>query len=190
MAVRLRFSLRGPRHNRIFHLVAVEQHARRDAKPIETLAIFDPQLQNGELHKTVRWVPERIRHWLRMGAQPSESVVKLLTLVRRTLPFLPFRSLTLWTGWYPFTQLEVPQPARGQEGLSDCGLCNSVVSPAPRGYPLNHEQPSEEAEVLLQAGGGGLAGRGNAGLGIHEHVVRYLYTVYIHCRIQSWTVEL
>ena len=83
MAVRLRFSLSGPRHSRIFHLVAVDQNARRDKPPLETLAIFDPQLKNGEQHKTVRWSTERIRYWLRNGAHPTDSVVKLLTLVGR-----------------------------------------------------------------------------------------------------------
>lgn len=90
MTVRLRFSLVGPRHNRIFHLVALDQNARRNARPIETLAIYDPQLKNGQEHKTVRWSTERIKYWLRNGAQPTDSVVKLLTLVgcstRTTVP--------------------------------------------------------------------------------------------------------
>lgn len=80
MAVRIRFALHGPRHNRIFHMVAVDSHARRDARPLETLAIYDPQLKPGEEHKTVKWSSERIRFWLRQGALPSPSVVRLLTL--------------------------------------------------------------------------------------------------------------
>jgi small subunit ribosomal protein S16 len=82
MVVRLRFSLMGPRHARVFRMVATESHARRDARPIETLAIYDPQLKTGETHKTVRWSAERIKYWLRVGAEPSRSVVKLLTMVR------------------------------------------------------------------------------------------------------------
>lgn len=81
MTVRLRFALRGPSHNRIFHMVAVESRARRDGQPLETLAIYDPQLKPGEDHKTVKWSTERIRFWLRRGAEPSNSVVRLLTLV-------------------------------------------------------------------------------------------------------------
>ncbi len=81
MAVRLRLSLRGPRHNRIFHLVAIDQRLRRDAKPIETLGIFDPRLRPGQEHKTVEWSVDRLKYWLRQGASPSPSVVKLLTLV-------------------------------------------------------------------------------------------------------------
>ncbi|KIP12505.1 hypothetical protein PHLGIDRAFT_97871 [Phlebiopsis gigantea 11061_1 CR5-6] len=80
MVVRLRFLLKGPRHNRIFHMVAVNQHARRNAAPIETLAIYDPQVKGDDPHKTVQWSAERIKYWLQNGAQPTDSVVKLLTL--------------------------------------------------------------------------------------------------------------
>jgi len=79
MAVRLRFALHGPRHNRIFHLVAIDQRRRRNAKPIETLGVFDPRLRPGEDTKTVEWSVDRIKYWLGVGAQPSKTVVKLLT---------------------------------------------------------------------------------------------------------------
>ncbi|KAK7694931.1 hypothetical protein QCA50_002119 [Cerrena zonata] len=80
MAVRLRFALHGPRHNRIFHLVAINHTARRNAKPIETLAIFDPRLKPGEQYKKVEWSVDRIKYWLREGAEPSKSSIKLLTM--------------------------------------------------------------------------------------------------------------
>ena len=83
MAVRLRFALHGLRHNRVMHLVAINSTARRNAKPIETLAIFDPKLRPGEQHKTVQWSVDRIKYWLREGAQPSTSAIKLLTMVCR-----------------------------------------------------------------------------------------------------------
>ena len=81
MTVALRFALRGPRHNRIFHLVAANKPKGRDALPIETLGIFDPQLKQGETTKTVQWSTDRIKYWLRQGAEPSASVVRLLTMV-------------------------------------------------------------------------------------------------------------
>lgn len=86
MAVRLRFALHGPRHNRIFHLVAINHTARRNAKPIETLAVFDPRLKAGEQHKTVEWSVDRIKYWLREGAEPTKSAVKLLTMVCYLFP--------------------------------------------------------------------------------------------------------
>ncbi len=87
MAVRLRFALHGPRHNRIFHLVAINRGIRRNAKPIETLGVYDPRLKAGDEYKTVEWSVDRIKYWLRHGAEPSETVVRLLTLVRNVLVF-------------------------------------------------------------------------------------------------------
>ena len=86
MAVRLRFALHGPRHNRIFHLVAIDQRLRRNAQPIETLGVFDPRLRAGESAKRVEWSVDRIKYWLRRGAEPSQAVLKLLTMVRSFFP--------------------------------------------------------------------------------------------------------
>ncbi|GJE85720.1 30S ribosomal protein S16 [Phanerochaete sordida] len=80
MPVRIRFALHGPRHSRIFHMVVVDSTKRRDARPLETLAVYDPQLKPGEDRKTVKWSSQRIKHWLRQGAEPSTSVVRLLTM--------------------------------------------------------------------------------------------------------------
>ncbi|KAG2061743.1 ribosomal protein S16 [Suillus hirtellus] len=78
MPVRLRMAMHGQRHNRIFHLVAINQRTRRDAKPMELLGIYDPALKLGDTHKTVKWSVDRIKYWLGVGALPSKSVVKLL----------------------------------------------------------------------------------------------------------------
>lgn len=82
MTVRLRLAVHGVRHNRIFHLVAVNQRKRRNAKPIELLGVYRPRVEPQSPHKSVEWSVDRIKYWLGVGAQPSDSVVKLLTKVR------------------------------------------------------------------------------------------------------------
>ena len=82
MPVRLRLAMHGQRNNRIFHLVAIDLRKRRDAKPIETLGIYDQRLRLGQKHKTMEWSVDRIKYWLEKGgALPSKSVVKLLEKV-------------------------------------------------------------------------------------------------------------
>ncbi|RDB29263.1 30S ribosomal protein S16-1, chloroplastic [Hypsizygus marmoreus] len=80
MPIRLRFALHGTRHNRVFHLVAIEQAQRRDAKPTETLGIYNRYIAKGQPQKTIEWSVDRIRYWLSVGAIPSKSVVKLLEM--------------------------------------------------------------------------------------------------------------
>jgi len=81
MPVRLRMSIHGKRNDRIFHLVAIDQRKRRDAKPIELLGIYQPNLKPGETEKRVEWSPQRIRYWLAVGAQPSKTFERLMMLV-------------------------------------------------------------------------------------------------------------
>lgn len=84
MTVRLRMSIHGRRNNRIFHLIAIDLRKRRDAKPIETLGIYQPSIKPGETEKRVEWSEERIRYWLNMGAQPSNAFQRLMNLVRQS----------------------------------------------------------------------------------------------------------
>ncbi|KAI0778464.1 ribosomal protein S16 [Trametes elegans] len=80
MAVRLRMAVHGVRNNRIFHLVAINQRQRRNAKPIELLGVYNPHLKPGESTKTIEWSVQRIKYWLNVGATPSKSVTKLLQM--------------------------------------------------------------------------------------------------------------
>ncbi|KAF7436715.1 37S ribosomal protein S16, mitochondrial [Pleurotus ostreatus] len=80
MPIRLRFQLHGNRHDKIFHLVAIDQRVRRDGKPAEMLGILNPRLQLGQEHKTMEWSVDRIKYWLSVGATPSKSVAKYLVM--------------------------------------------------------------------------------------------------------------
>ncbi|KIK70885.1 hypothetical protein GYMLUDRAFT_300065 [Collybiopsis luxurians FD-317 M1] len=91
MPIRLRLSVHGTRHDRVFHLVAINQRTRRDGKPTELLGIYDPRVKpGGKNHKTMEWSVGRIRYWLDVGASPSKSVVKLLTLGNILKPGSPY----------------------------------------------------------------------------------------------------
>ncbi|KIJ21840.1 hypothetical protein PAXINDRAFT_65003 [Paxillus involutus ATCC 200175] len=78
MPIRIRMAMHGRKHNKIFHLVAIDQRKCRDAKPAELLGIYNPALKMGETHKTVQWSVDRIKYWLGVGALPSKSAVRLL----------------------------------------------------------------------------------------------------------------
>lgn len=78
--------MHGVRHNRIFHVVAIDLRKRRDARPLETLGILNPSGNPETGEKTVQWAVERIKYWLDVGAQPSKPVVRLLTQVRICIP--------------------------------------------------------------------------------------------------------
>jgi len=111
MAVRMRLAMHGLRHRRVFHLVTIDQELRRNAKPIETLGVFNPQLTAGEQHKTVEWSVDRIKYWLNQGAQPSPSVVKLLTMGGILSPDSKYHQATSKSKSKGDTAKEIPPPS-------------------------------------------------------------------------------
>jgi small subunit ribosomal protein S16 len=74
VAVRLRLTRVGGRKNPIWRVVAADQRSKRDGRVLETIGHYNAQTQPS----TIVLDEERVRHWLARGAQPSETVSKLL----------------------------------------------------------------------------------------------------------------
>ena len=79
MGIRLRLAMHGHRHRKVFHLVAIDSRLRREAKPAELLGVYDPHSKEDDA-RVIRWSVDRIRYWLKVGAKPSKSVLKMLEL--------------------------------------------------------------------------------------------------------------
>ncbi|MBV9819115.1 MAG: 30S ribosomal protein S16 [Solirubrobacterales bacterium] len=74
MAVRLRLTRVGGRKNPVWRVVVADQRSKRDGRVIETVGQYNAQTHPS----TIVLDEERIRDWLGRGAQPSETVRKLL----------------------------------------------------------------------------------------------------------------
>ncbi len=74
MAVRLRLTRVGGRKNPIWRVVAADQRSKRDGRVLETIGHYNAQTQPS----TIVLDEERVQHWLARGAQPTETVSKLL----------------------------------------------------------------------------------------------------------------
>jgi small subunit ribosomal protein S16 len=70
----MRLTRIGGRKNPIWRVVVADQRAKRDGRVIETVGHYNAQTDPS----TIVLDEERIRDWLSRGAQPSESVRKLL----------------------------------------------------------------------------------------------------------------
>jgi small subunit ribosomal protein S16 len=82
VAVRLRLTRVGGRKNPIWRVVAADQRSKRDGRVLETIGHYNAQTQPS----TIVLDEERVRHWLARGAQPSETVSKLLKTQGITRP--------------------------------------------------------------------------------------------------------
>lgn len=76
MAVKLRLKRMGRVHRSVFRLAAMDSRRPRDGRVLEELGVYDPTNRNPQ--EQVRLDVERIQHWLRVGAIPSDTVRNLL----------------------------------------------------------------------------------------------------------------
>ncbi len=76
MAVRMRLTRVGSKKNPIYRVVVADSRSPRDGKFIEILGRYNPQTEPS----TIELNEEKVREWLSKGAQPSNSVAKLLKI--------------------------------------------------------------------------------------------------------------
>ena len=76
MAVRIRLKRVGRRHRPVYRVAAVDRRRARDSKVIEELGSYDPIRADEEQQVVLN--RERIEYWLSVGAQPSDTVRRLL----------------------------------------------------------------------------------------------------------------
>lgn len=76
MAVRLRLTRRGKKKQPTYRVVAADSRSPRDGRFIEIIGFYDPREEPSE----IRIDNEKAVKWLRVGAQPSERVRKLLDI--------------------------------------------------------------------------------------------------------------
>jgi small subunit ribosomal protein S16 len=74
LAVKLRLTRVGSKKNPIYRIVAADSRSPRDGKFLEIVGRYNPQTEPS----TIELDEERIRHWLSKGAQPSNTVQRLL----------------------------------------------------------------------------------------------------------------
>jgi small subunit ribosomal protein S16 len=76
MAVKLRFKRMGRANHAFYRLNAIDSRSPRDGRVIEELGYYDPT--NKDAGKQFVAKLDRCRHWLDVGAVPSETVSTLL----------------------------------------------------------------------------------------------------------------
>ncbi|MFZ5433760.1 MAG: 30S ribosomal protein S16 [Calditrichota bacterium] len=74
MSVRIRLARGGRKKIPHYRIVVMDSRNRRDGAYLEKLGTYDP-LQTPE---SVKVSEERVLHWLRLGAKPSDTVRSLL----------------------------------------------------------------------------------------------------------------
>lgn len=76
----IRLSRHGAKNRAFYHIVVADQRYARDGRYIERVGYYNPIAAGGEQKLDINL--ERIEHWVKQGAQPSERVQALVKAVK------------------------------------------------------------------------------------------------------------
>ena len=77
--VRIRLTRLGAKKRPFYRVVATDVRNPRDGRYIEILGTYDPRVSEGGLNLK----SERIQHWISQGAQPTDTVARLIRTARK-----------------------------------------------------------------------------------------------------------
>ena len=107
MSLRIRLTRGGAKKRPFYHIVVADSRSPRDGRFIEKLGFYNPMVPRDHPDR-IRLNGERAKHWLGVGAQPSDRVARFFAQAELMEP----RART--------EQTKKPQPkAKAQERLKE-----------------------------------------------------------------------
>jgi len=77
MGLKIRMARGGAKKRPFYSIVVADSRSPRDGRFLEKLGTYNPMLDKGHPERLVMKT-ERIQHWLKMGALPSERIQRFL----------------------------------------------------------------------------------------------------------------
>ena len=74
--VRIRLARGGVKKKPYYRIVVADQRCKRDGRYLERIGFYNPMVKENRFEIDA----ERLKHWLSVGAQPSDRVGKLMKL--------------------------------------------------------------------------------------------------------------
>ena len=159
MSVRVRLTRVGSKKNPIWRVVVADQRSPRDGRIIESIGHYNPQTEPS----TIVIDRERLDHWIEKGAQPTNTIRKLMRAPNTVAPPPKARNV-------PEPEA-VPEPAPAEaagvaaESGTDAPGADAGAEVAPTGAEA---EPDAAAEPDATAGPDAEAGAETADAGDAE----------------------
>jgi small subunit ribosomal protein S16 len=116
----------GKIRNPQYRIVVADARTKRDGRAIEFLGIYHPK----EEPSLIEVNSDRVQHWLKVGAQPSESVQAILSK----------------TGdWQKFKGLPAPEPLKVKAERADRRAVYEAEAQAAAGVAATEAKPAKKA---------------------------------------------
>ena len=126
MAVKIRLLRMGKIRDPRYRIVVADSRTKRDGRAIEYIGIYQPKEEPSRIEVN----SERVQHWLSVGAQPSEPVLRILEK----------------TGdWQKFKGLPAPEPLKVAAPRADRRARYEAESQAAAGLAAPETRPAKKA---------------------------------------------
>ncbi len=77
MALKIRLARGGSKKRPYYRIVVAEVTSPRDGRYVEKVGTYDPMLNKDDENR-VKLIEDRIKHWLSVGARPTDRVARFL----------------------------------------------------------------------------------------------------------------
>jgi small subunit ribosomal protein S16 len=77
MPLKIRLARGGAKKRPFYSIVVADSRSPRDGRFIEKVGTYNPMLDRGHAER-VTLMPERVQHWLGVGALPTDRVARFL----------------------------------------------------------------------------------------------------------------
>ena len=77
MSLKIRMTRGGTKKRPFYSIVVADSRSPRDGRFIEKIGTYNPMLDKSDAQRVVL-KPERVQHWLKVGALPSDRVARFL----------------------------------------------------------------------------------------------------------------
>jgi len=138
MSLRIRLARGGAKKRPYYRIVVADARMPRDGRYVEKVGTYNPMLAKDDPNR-INLLEDRIRHWLSVGAQPSDRVARFLGAAEiAAKPTIPSQ-----------TKQHLPK-AKAQERLKEAeeaatAAAEAAAAPAEEA-PTEEATPEEEAK--------------------------------------------
>jgi small subunit ribosomal protein S16 len=77
MSLKIRLARAGAKKRPYYRIVVADSRSPRDGRYIEKIGTYDPLQPKGSAER-VKFVDDRLKHWLGVGAEPTDRVLRFL----------------------------------------------------------------------------------------------------------------
>jgi small subunit ribosomal protein S16 len=139
MSLKIRLARAGAKKRPYYRIVVADSKSPRDGRYIEKIGTYDPLLPEGS--ERVKLVEERVKHWLGVGAQPTDRVLRFLDAAgmrKRDARSNPQK------GQPGKKRIEREEAKRAAAEEKAKAAAEAAAAPPPEPAPAEPEQPAAE----------------------------------------------